>query len=269
VATVGLDATPAARKLTPMSSPSGSRLYALKPSPWSERARWVLDHHGLEYREIEHVPFLGERRLRRVAGKPKGRVTVPVLLAGKQVLGDSWDIARYADREGRGEKLLPAELEADIRRWHDLTEVSMAAGRALTVASLLASDGALEEALPPQAPRLVRRLLRPLTRFGTRWFARKYELDLQAAEAAERAMCEGLDVLRSSLQRSPYVLGRYSYADIIAASLLQGVVPVADRYLRLGPATRIAWTKGALAARYSELVSWRDELYEQHRPRRS
>jgi glutathione S-transferase len=226
----------------------------------------VLDHHGLEYREIEHVPFLGERRLRRVAGKPKGRVTVPVLLAGQQVLGDSWDIARYADREGRGEKLLPAELEADIRRWHDLMEASMSAGRTLTVASLLASDGALEEALP--APRLVRRLLLPVTRFGTRWFARKYELDLQAAAAAERAMCEGLDQLRSALQRARYVLGRYSYADIIAATMLQGVVPVADRYLRLGPATRIAWTKVDVAARYSELIAWRDRLYEQHRPRR-
>lgn len=252
-----------------MSSSSDRRLYVLKLSPWSERARWVLAHHRLPYREIEHLPFLGERRLRRVLGNPRRRVTVPVLIAGEQVLSDSWDIALYADREGAAsggrEPLLAAELEADIRRWHELGETSMAAGRALTVASLLASDAALEETLPPQAPRLMRRLLRPAARLGTRWFARKYELDLRGAEAAERTMCAALDVLRSSLQRSEYVLGRYSYADIIAATLLQGVSPVADRFIRLGPATRRAWTRTEVAARYSDLVRWRDRLYERHR----
>jgi glutathione S-transferase len=248
-----------------MSAPSERRLYALKLSPWSERARWVLAHHRLPYREIEHLPFLGERRLRRVLGNRPGRATVPVLLDGDQVFADSWAIARHADRQGRAEQLLPPELEGDIRRWHDLAETSMAAGRALTVARLLASDAALEETLPPQAPRLVRRLLRPLARYGTRWFARKYEVDLQGAAAAERTMCEALDVLRSSLRSSRYVLGRYSYADIIAATMLQGIAPVANRHIRLGPATRAAWTNEGVAARYADLVSWRDELYEKHR----
>jgi glutathione S-transferase len=248
-----------------MSTPGERRLYSLKVSPWSERARWVLAHHRLPYREIEHLPFLGERRLRRVLGNRPGRATVPVLIAGDQVFSDSWEIARHADREGSGEQLLPPELEGDIRRWHDRAEVSMAAGRVLTIARLLASDAALEEALPPQAPRLVRRLLRPLARYGTRWFARKYQVDLQGTAAAERTMCEALDVLRSSLRSSRYVLGRFSYADIIAATLLQGIVPVADRHIRLGPATRAVWTNAEVAARYADLVTWRDELYEKHR----
>ncbi len=248
-----------------MSSPSLRCLYALKISPWSERARWVLDHHRLAYREIEHVPFMGERRLRRLLGNPEGRATVPVLVEGERVLTNSWDIARYADREGHGEKLLPPELEQEIRGWHERAEIRMSAGRALTVASMLASDEALEESLPGQVPRLLRRLLRPGTRFGMRWFARKYQLDLAGTAAAERVLCEGLEALRSALQGASYVLGRFSYADIIAASMLQGVVPVADRYLRLGPGMRRAWTKPALAARYPELIAWRDQLYERHR----
>src|SRR5262245_38280116 len=122
-----------------MAGPSDRRLYVLGVSPWSERARWVLDHHALEYQAIAHMPFLGERRLRRAAGNPAGRVTVPLLFAGERRLTNSWDIALYADREGAGAKLLPAELEADIRRWHDLAERSMSAGRALTLARLLAN----------------------------------------------------------------------------------------------------------------------------------
>ena len=40
------------------------RLVSLKVSPWSERAKWALDHQRLSYQVVEHAPFLGERRLR-------------------------------------------------------------------------------------------------------------------------------------------------------------------------------------------------------------
>jgi len=225
----------------------------------------MLQHHGLAFQKIEHVPLLGERRLRQVLGQPAGRVTVPVLIGDGQTLTDSWDIALYAERVGRGARLIPEELEGDVRRWHDLAERSMTAGRAITIARLLASDAALQETLPPPLPRLARRLLLPVARRVTRWFARKYELDLEATAAAESVLREALDALRTALVRSDYVLGRFSYADIIAASLLQGVVPVADRYLRLGPATREAWTNAELAAAYPDLIAWRDRLYERHR----
>ena len=58
---------------------------------------------------------------------------------------------------------------------------------------------------------------------------------------------------------------RFSYADVIMASLLQGVAPVADRYIRLGPATRAAWTQLELARANADLIAWRDRLYEHHR----
>jgi glutathione S-transferase len=47
--------------------------------------------------------------------------------------------------------------------------------------------------------------------------------------------------------------------------VLQGVMPVADRFIPLGPAVRACWTRPALAAEYDDLVRWRDALYEQHR----
>ena len=50
-----------------------------------------------------------------------------------------------------------------------------------------------------------------------------------------------------------------------AATMLQGVQPVADEYIRLGPATRSVWTQPALAAEFPELLAWRDALYRQHR----
>jgi glutathione S-transferase len=238
----------------------------LPVSPWSERARWALDHHGLAYRTIEHVPFLGERRLRRLArSKPGERATVPVLRAGGQVLSDSWDIALYADREGRGSKLLPAGAEAEIRRWNDLAERTMMAGRAITVRALLASNAALVESLPPDVPLVLRRLLVPFTRYGTRWFARKYALDLHDTRTPHEALRAALDALRKAIAGSGYVLGQFGYADIVMATMLQGVVPVSDDYLPIGAATRQAFTLPELGAAYADVIAWRDGVYERHR----
>jgi glutathione S-transferase len=248
-----------------MASPQ-LQLYSLFLSPWSERARWVLEHHGLPYRKIEHTPFLGERRLRRVLGNPSGRVTVPVLIADGQVLKDSWEIALYADRVGHGAPLI-GDAQADVRRWHDLAEHALSAGRSLTIARTLASDPALDETVG--APRLLRPLVRPIGRYVLRWFGRKYALELDPARAVAVAQParQALDQLRRELNGADYLLGRFSYADIIAASLLQGVSPVSDRYLRLSPGIRGAWTQAEVAASYSDLIAWRDRLYERHRRR--
>ena len=253
------------------------RLVSLKVSPWSERAKWALDHHGLAYQKIEHVPFLGERRLRRLVGREGGRVTVPVLVVGEEKLTSSWDIALYADREGRGEPLFGAR-QSEIRAWNDLVDRTLEAGRALVSAALLASPEALDETLPRDVPSWLRPVLRPLTRYGTRWFARKYQLDLHDLQTPLGIIRATLEQVRSALAlgsistpRPPYLLGTFSYADIVVATLLQGTAPVADEYLRLGPATRHAWTKAELARDFSDIVAWRDEIYAKHRakPRRA
>jgi glutathione S-transferase len=242
------------------------KLVSLRVSPWSERARWALDHHGLSYEVVEHMPVVGERRLRRLVGPGKPRVTVPVLLAGGDVVSDSWDIAAYADREGEGAKLIPAEHEAEVRTWCALADEAMSAGRALIVAGILASGPALDEQGPPFIPRWSRRALRPLGRAATRAFARKYDLRLEDGAEHVRVVRSALERLRSALAAgSPYLLGTFSYADIAMTTLLQGVVPVADRFLKIGPATRAVWTQAALATEFADLVAWRDRIYETHR----
>lgn len=108
------------------------KLISLHVSPWSERARWALDHHGIAYGIVEHSPVLGERRLRRVVGIAKPKATVPVLLVGREVLTESWDIAAYADRTGHGSKVIVPELEPQIRQWVQRIDDAMQSGRANT-----------------------------------------------------------------------------------------------------------------------------------------
>ena len=246
--------------------PTSLRLIALRVSPWSERAKWALEHHRLPYQNIEHAPFIGERRLRRLVGADKKRATVPVLLTGEQVLCESWEIACYADREGAGTRLIPPEREAEVRKWNTLADETMEAGRALVGAALLASPAAIDEGLPPQVPGWLRPLLRPIGTYGVKWFARKYGLHRMEAGAQRAKLRSTLEVLRAAVAPDrPYLLGSFSYADIVMATCLQGVLPVADRYIELGPSTRKVWTCAELAAEFSDVLAWRERLYAQHR----
>jgi glutathione S-transferase len=242
------------------------KLVSLNVSPWSERAKWALDHHGLAYQVVEHMPIIGERRLRRLVGPGKPRATVPVLLAAGEVVSESWDIAVYADREGKGTPLIPPEHEPAIRAWSVLADEAAGAGRALVMAALLASGPALDEQGPPSVPGWLRPVLRPLARSLTMAFVRKYELRMGDQEAQTRAVRAALERLRSGLSSSsPYLQGSFTYADIVMSGLIQGISPVDNRFVRIGPASRAAWTHALLAAEFADLVAWRDALYESQR----
>lgn len=127
-------------------------LVLLPYSPWSERARWALDHHRLAYQTIVHAPVIGERRLRKLVAGRVRPATVPVLIEGETVLTDSWDIAAHADRVGAGPALLAEGRVEEAKRWAGVCDAAMCGGRALVVAGLLRTPAALDESMPPAVP---------------------------------------------------------------------------------------------------------------------
>src|SRR5690606_17418493 len=90
-------------------------LVGLVYSPWTQRARWALDHHRVVYRSEPYTPLLGELALRRRLGRFRGRVSVPVLFTDAAVIDDSVAIARHAEAVGSGG---PRFADADaVTRW--------------------------------------------------------------------------------------------------------------------------------------------------------
>jgi len=237
------------------------RFYAETFAPWCERARWVLDRHAIAYREIEQVPLIAEVRLRVAIRRLSGRVTVPLLVDGPTILMSSDAIARHVDeRRATGETLFPEGEE--IERWMGWSEELMIAGRALLLPRMLANDAALEEQLPPFVPRALRGVLRPIAKGGVKHVVRKYETTAIASVEHMSRSRRLLDELRQALSTAPRLVdARFSYADITAAAALQFVLPVADRFIGLGPATRAAWTNDELAREYADVLAWRDDLY--------
>lgn len=244
-----------------MTSP---RLIGLAYSPWTEKARFALDHHRILYRYHEHLPMLGEPLLRLASGKLVGPVSVPLLLHDGRAIGDSFEIARYAERIGEGAPLLPSARLGELRAWDDESQAVMAAGRARVIERTLASPDALAEGLPPFIPPALRGASRGVAALGARYLGHKY--GGVGGEAACARMTESLEKLERAIRKGRYLLGSPSFADVSMAAALQFVSPLADRWIPLGPATRAAWTEPALAERFADLVAWRDAFYEAHRP---
>ncbi|EYF05193.1 glutathione S-transferase family protein [Chondromyces apiculatus] len=244
-----------------------TRLYHLPISPWSEKARWALDHHRVAYEAVEHVPLVGDLRLRWLLRKPTGRVSVPVLEDGGDIYGDSFQIARHAEAIGAGRPLFPAGHEAEIAAWNLLSEQLLVTGRGVMLLGQIEDAQTALDALPPGVPEALKPVLAPLARRALSAFVDKYRMRDAAAShrpVLDQTMAAFAKVLADG--RRYLVGGAFTYADITMAASLQGVSPVDERYMPVGPGGREAWTRPELVARHPEVLAWRDAVYATHRP---
>lgn len=240
-------------------------LVGLGYSGWTEKARWAMDHHRLAYQYREHIPLLGELRLRRHA-PPGQRGSVPLLLEDSGATMGSYAIAQKAEREGQGSPLFPAASLPEIEQWEQLSDAILRVGRAYMVQRLTQFPDAQVESLPSFIPGFARGPMKPMARMAARFLANKHEAATDPEAAVLATAVPGYERLREALQRGPFLTGTFSYADIAMALTLQFVQPVDERFIPLGPGRRKAWSHPALAERFADLLRWRDQLYAGHRP---
>lgn len=234
-------------------------LVGLTYSPWTQRARWALDHHRLGYDFEPYLPVVGEPLLRLRARKLSGRVSVPVLLTPHGSITDSLAIARHADSVGSGERLVDGH-EAAVARFVDLAEKALHAARALVLRAVDQNPLAQEESVSLPLPSALKR---PVARFGTWALATKWSARMSEEEGESR-VASVLEELRRALGGKPYLDGSFSFADMAMAGVVQSIAPVDDRFIRLAPGTRQSWSRPTLARRFSDMVEWRDALFEKH-----
>lgn len=238
-------------------------LYGLSYSPWTHRALFSLDHHRLVYRYVEHLPLLGELRLRRLSKSAKP--TVPLLITDGAPTMGSGEIARLADREGAEEKLFGADMRA-ITEWEVRADAILEVARARVVAGLKASHEAQKEALPPFVPGPFRSIFAFTAKQGTSFVAKKHAV---AGEPDQRVVDEVfpvLDVLHAALAdkgEDTCLLGTFGYADIVMATAVSALSPTPSEpgTRKLGAASLALWTYPEAPARYPLVYAWRDRVY--------
>jgi glutathione S-transferase len=241
-------------------------LTGLAYSPWTERARWALDHHRIDYRYAEHVPLLGEPVLRWKARRAglSGRTTVPLLRGENTALMDSMDIIRWADVQGSGESLrADSQTVAD---WLPAIEDGLSAVRARVTAGVLADRAAQVASAKAAVPDLLAGVFAPVAVQGARFIARKHRVDLDDREA-HRSTCRSLaERMRKQIGGRTFADGeRIGALDLLFCSFLQGIGPVGAPWMPLDPAIERVWTDAPLAEEFGDLLAWRDRLYSAHR----
>jgi glutathione S-transferase len=244
-------------------------LVSLAYSPWSEKARWALDHRRIAYTATPFQPLISELNLRRRMGDFRGRVSVPVFFTGEAWLRDSFEIATWADAHGEGAPLFPEGQREEVERYNRLSEQALAAARAIQLPKVLANRQWSLALVPKKLRPLLGPLGVPVARFGIRRTLKKYG---DVAEGDHDATLRGaLEQVRAALGEEPAagpatLLPTFSYADIAVAQVLQMIEPNNLGGFRLGSEGREGYRNPALAEAFPDLIAWRDALYAAHRP---
>ncbi len=85
------------------------RLITIPISHYCEKARWALDRAGIPFFEDAHLQLIHRLAVRRAGG---GK-TAPVLVCGNEVLSESAEIVKWADRRmPAGRRVYPEDTEA-------------------------------------------------------------------------------------------------------------------------------------------------------------
>jgi glutathione S-transferase len=254
-----------------MPSPERT-LYQFPISHFCEKARWLLDAKGLAYNLVNLMPGPHRRVTQRLV---KGSGSVPVLVDGATVLGDSTEIALHLERTYPTPPLLPPpgpgrdralELEAyfdetagiHVRRW--------AYGHIIDGGTNL---GALMFGAYPTPQRWIGRAMIPLIKVILR---RQYRIFPHKVEESRVKMLAGLERLERELGGDPsrYLVGSsLTIADITAASLYSPIIlaensPYAPRPEVEMPGPILELRKALLERPAGQ---WLQRLYQQDRLR--
>jgi len=201
-----------------------ARFVTIPLSHYCERARWALDLAGIGYREESHVPLFHRLATSRAGGR-----TVPMLVAGREVIDDSAAIVRWVDQRAPRVGLFPSnpeerqtvieyerfierEIGPHVRRW--------------AYGHLLQQYALLKPCFTKGAP-MIERLLAPATvRVTLPLIRRVYRIDpARALQSLRRARAALDDIGRRLTPNSPYLVGnQLSAADIALGALAAPLV---------------------------------------------
>ncbi len=246
-----------------------TRLITIPFSHYCEKARWALDRCDIAYTEDGHLPLFHYVPARRVGA---GR-TVPVLVDGKTVIGDSTDIIQWADARKDGALLPTNEADrADALTLEDDfdTHLGPATRRWAYFQVLPRKD--LDHLLVENVPRWEAFALRATRPLAVRYLRRQLKIDAAGAERSRQKIEDTFDrVAKHMADGRTFLVGdRFTVADLTFAALAAPVLLPAEHpgpqppFAELSPEARAQITKW----RESPAGQFGLRMYRDHRDER-
>lgn len=197
-------------------------LYTFGVSHFSEKARWLLDASGSEYREVRWTPFFHALpALRRSAGRA---TTVPILKHARGHVQDSTAILLWLDANLPGFDLLPRDPGARAEALEIEERCDRAGAHVIRYAYSATLDDAraVTEVWTLDANRFERALIARSYPLLKRAFRSLFGIDAARVARSKQVIADTLDDLDARLADGrEYLVGNaLSAADITACALL-------------------------------------------------
>ena len=201
-------------------------LITIPISHYCEKARWALDRAGVPYREVRHLQLIHRVAVRRAGG---GR-TVPVLVCGQRVLGESREIVDEADRHASPERRLypddPGAAAAVRALEHEFDEHLGPHGRRWMYDRIRGQRRLVLKYAPAGVPAWERGVLTAGYRVVTRVIDRYFEISPDTVKESESEVRVVFDRVAARLADGrPFLCGdRFTAADLTFAALAAPMV---------------------------------------------
>ncbi|MBA2661889.1 MAG: glutathione S-transferase family protein [Bradymonadaceae bacterium] len=197
-------------------------LVTISFSHFCEKARWALDHHGVDYREDDHAPIF-----HMLGTYPRGGGrTVPVLVTAAGVFSDSTDILKHLDAVATdaSKRLFPADesQRLEVEELEELFDKTLGpATRRLLYSRLLGEGAFMKRMLKLNGPAWQRALVGPSFPLIRSAIRRAYRINDQSAQRSRERIEEVFALVEERIADGRrYLVGdSLSAADITFASL--------------------------------------------------
>ena len=248
------------------------RLITIPISHYCEKARWALERAGLPYREERHVQGIHRMAARRAGGG----ATVPVLVAGDAVLGQSREILAWVDRRlPSAGRLFPADAgeRAEVERLCARFDDELGPkGRRLMYAHMLADRRLALRFNNQGVPRWEDRAIRHGWPLAASFIRRALGIRPGVEAGDEAAVWREFDFVAGLLEDGrPHLCGdRFGASDLTFAALSAALIVPPEYGVRLPQPGQLPPATAALVRRAREHPAGRYalSLFSRHRRER-
>jgi glutathione S-transferase len=243
-------------------------LWHLPTSHYAEKVRWALDYKRVPH--DRHAPVSGYHMAVALVLTRGRSYTFPILELDGRRIGDSTDIIAALERRYPDPSLYPADPDErrralELEDWFD--EHLGPAVRRFALHALRADHEQFDEVASRQVPAPFRRYRRLAGTYARAYTGMRFQTvgDDRAGHARDQ-MLAALDRLEAELGENEYLAGgRFTVADLTAASLFFPLVMPPEGPLQLDPPRALAEVRDGIRDRRG--YQWVSEMFARHRDR--
>lgn len=212
-----------------------AKLITIPFSHYCEKARWALQACGIAFDEDGHLPLFHYLAVR-------GKKTVPILVAGRDRVADSTDIAAWADAKKPGTLLPTGAARAEALALEDDFDRTLGPATRRWAYFQLLPRTDLNDVFTRGVPKWQAFGLRIARPIAVGALTRSLKIDAAGAERSRQKIDETWDAVDARLADGrPYLAGdAFSIADLTFAALASPILFPREHPLGMPPIDELA-----------------------------